>query len=96
MVKPINSGAPQPIPESPKKGQIAGSDAQPVETNIESKKVGYNDAGRTARRAERSMEGQAQAAKLFAQLQQSQGRNASVPTPYPNIANANQKNETKK
>jgi hypothetical protein len=87
MVKPIQSGAPQPIPESPKKDPITNANAEPVELPAVQKTVGYNDAGRAARRAEHSMEGQAQAAKLFAQLQQSQGRNASVPTPYPNIAN---------
>jgi hypothetical protein len=96
MVKPIHSGAPQPIPETPQKGPASGSNAEPVEVPAVQKIVGYNDAGRAGRRAERSIEGQAQAAKLFAQLQQSQGRNASVPTPYPNIANANQKNESKK
>jgi hypothetical protein len=96
MVKPINSGAPQPVPESPKKGHASGTNAQPVETNVEPKQVAYNDEGRAGKRAERLMEGQAQAAKLFAQLQQSQGRNPSVPTPYPNIANANQKTEPKK
>jgi len=91
MVKPIQSGAPQPIPESPKKVPTPPNNAQPIETTVVQKTVGYNDAGRTARRAERSMEGQAQAAKLFAQLQ-----HASVPTPYPNIANANQKDDSKK
>jgi len=96
MVKPIQSGAPQPIPESPKKVPTPPNNAQPVETTVVQKTVGYNDAGRTARRAERSMEGQAQAAKLFAQLQQAQNRNASAPTPYPNIANANQKDDSKK
>src|SRR5262245_37642038 len=113
MVKPIKSGVPQAIPETTKNEQASSTNAQPVEIPAVQKTVGYNDAGRAGRRAERAMEGQAQAAKLLAQLQQAQGGsmmlprmkwevnvdhsdNSAVPTPYPNIANANKKDEPKK
>ena len=54
----------------------------------------YSEKAQISRRAEHSMIGEAWALKLQKQLDAS--KKTSVPTPYPNIANANQKNDSKK
>ena len=54
----------------------------------------YSAKAQISRRAEHSMIGEAWALKLQQQLDAS--KQNAVPTPYPNIANANQKTDSKK
>jgi hypothetical protein len=101
MVKPIGpSHQPAPVkPDVEQPGVDAGKE-QPVRTN---KPVPtYSEKAQISRRAEHSFAGQAQAMKLMAELERTQGKsnpknsNASpLATAYPNIANANQKKESK-
>jgi hypothetical protein len=92
MVKPIGP-APQSTPVKTEVEQTAVQSGEQASRPNKPAPI-YSEKAQISRRAEHSMIGEAWALKLQQQLDAS--KQTAVPTPYPNIANANRKNDSKK